>query len=149
MALMPPKAGYPALQPRVTVFGPVCSFFFIWFSLSHIIVCPVQAGAKKGSHEFLFDVRNYVLGTSRLAGHTCFFPSNNQFKENPPFPGEGKMASVTGTIRAAAGHAFGDRSIKRLMLEVNDCSFLASDPSPASPSVNRAVVHVSFHFVNN
>lgn len=114
-----------------------------------MIVSPVQAGPKKGSHEFLFDVRNYVLGTSRLAGHACFFPANNRFKENPPIPGEGKMASVTGTIHAAAGHAFGDKSIKRLMLEVNDCSFLGIDQSPASPTVNRAIVHVFFRVLKN
>ena len=30
MAMMPPEAGYPALQPRVTVAGPVCTFCILF-----------------------------------------------------------------------------------------------------------------------
>jgi hypothetical protein len=102
----------------------------------------IKIGPKKNSHQFLFDIRNFVSGCVRVAGHVCTLPAENRrFGDSPNVPSEGKLITVTGSIRCAAERgAFGDQSVKRLHLEVIDINYLGVDSLPSSPNIPRGTL---------
>jgi hypothetical protein len=143
MVQMPLDAAYPALRPRLTISGAVRAFptFHRAFPLTRCrIPNLVQIGPRKGSHLFLFDVRNFVAGSVRVAGHACLLPQENKrFGDNPTVPSEGKLLTVSGTIRGPAEQTSGDHAVKRIPVEVVDFAFLGPDASPSSANAPRGM----------
>jgi len=134
MQLLPETAGYPPLQPRVSISGAVRTHTPVPFPFPTVSPFP-QAGAKKGAREFLFDIRNFVAGRLRSAGHVCFLsPLNKRFAEKVPLPTEGKLIHINGFLYRGATHAFGEKHVKRLMVQVVDVSFLGVDAPSTSHS---------------
>ena len=140
---MPLDAAYPALRPRLTISGAVRGFSTLQcaFRLIHSsIVSLLQIGPKNNPHQFLFDIRNFVSGSVRVAGHTCLLPpENKRFGDNPTIPSEGKLVTVSGTIRGPAEHGSGDQVVKRIPIEVVDFSFLGPNTSPSNANAPRGV----------
>ena len=73
--------------------------------------------------------------TVRLAAHSCLLsPLNKRWGDSPTLPTEGRLTSVSGTIAGPVSHVFGDRSVKRVMLDISDYAYLGPDPAPATPA---------------
>jgi hypothetical protein len=104
--------------------------FLIFFPFSL-----TKAGPKKSEREFLFDVRNYVAGSQRKAGHVCILPaSNRRFAEKVPLPSEARFVLIGGFIAGRAVFAFGDEHVKRIPVEVDEITFLGADAASTSSS---------------
>jgi hypothetical protein len=56
---------------------------------------------------------------------------NKRFAEKVPLPSEGKLIHINGFIYQTATNAFGDKPLKRLMVQVVNIAFLGVD-APAS-----------------
>jgi hypothetical protein len=98
-----------------------------------LIVVSGTACAKKSDREFLMDIRQWVAGQQRLAGHVCLFPeTNRRFCDKAPLPRQGAMISIVGCVRDLAIQTHGDHPLKRIPINVKEIAFLSSDSSVSS-----------------
>ena len=72
---MPPEAGYPALQPRVTVSGPVCSFFFHSVLTLSYNRLPCSGRCQKGLARVFVRRAKLRFGYQPTCRTRVFFPS--------------------------------------------------------------------------
>jgi hypothetical protein len=87
-----------------------------------------QLGPKKSDREFQIDIQHYVNGRQCGAGYICHFPTeNSRFAKSVPSIRTGGMACVTGSISRTSVKSHGDFPIQRMVVDVNDITFLTRD----------------------
>lgn len=102
------------------------------FLVSMLCVCRHEEKSHHIKH-----IKHFVNSALRTASHDCLVPLNQRFGPSPPLPSTGMPAATIATIRGALIKVYGKGDIKHLPLEVNDITFLGSDPSLPSPSALR------------
>jgi hypothetical protein len=124
---IPSHTSFPTITPVPSYdLASVWPAPFVFHNLSH---SPnQQAGPQKGEQDFTFDVKTYVAGAHRTAGHICHFPDTNQrFTDKVPLPTQGKLIFVVGYICRQATQSFSDDNLKHIVLNVADIAFLSPD----------------------
>jgi hypothetical protein len=139
MALLPQDVAYPAQRPSLELAGFVSSSSLC--RSTPLIV--LQAGARRSECECIFDVRTFVSGQHRIAGHICHMPASNmRFATKPLLPATSKPSSVLGHILRSIPATETDTP-KRLFVEAYDVAFLSPESTFAPVSAPAPTGNIS------